>query len=72
MSASYPVDSCNRFKDIVPRSDSHVLFVRHPPDGILTFHIFSERSEETRHKFGTLVRSDMQWNSIFGKDMDDE
>jgi hypothetical protein len=28
--------------------------------------------EETRHEFGTLVRSDMRWNSMLGEDMDNE
>jgi hypothetical protein len=28
--------------------------------------------EEMRHKFGTSVRSDMRWNSMLGKDMDNE
>jgi hypothetical protein len=28
--------------------------------------------EETRHEFGTSVRGDMRWNSMFGEDMDNE
>jgi hypothetical protein len=28
--------------------------------------------KEMRHKFGTSVRGDIRWNSMLGKDMDDE
>jgi hypothetical protein len=40
----------------------------------MQFHIqgLSERTEETRHKFRTLVRGDMRQNSMFGEDMDNE
>jgi hypothetical protein len=38
------------------------------------FHIqgLSRRMEEMRQKFGTSVRGDMRWNSMFREDMDDE
>jgi hypothetical protein len=32
--ASYPVENCNKFRDIVPRSNLHVPFVCHLLDGI--------------------------------------
>jgi hypothetical protein len=31
-----------------------------------------ERTEETRHEFRAPVRSDVRWNSMLGKYMDDE
>jgi hypothetical protein len=40
----------------------------------MQFHIqgLSERTEETRHEFGTLVGGDMRWNSMLGEDMDNK